>query len=70
MILHGKLVPHWYYRSNEWIDQPYFNPSVFLQPYIGPPEKALSILYGRNTFRVDEEATYLALQIAEGIIQY
>lgn len=53
MILRGELVDHWYYRSEEFIDQPYFLPAHFLQPYRGPANVANPGLYGPETYVVD-----------------
>lgn len=57
MKLRGSLLDHWYYRSKEWIDQPYFAAAIFLQPYVGPTTRAMRTLYGEETFIVDEQAT-------------
>lgn len=55
----GRLIDHWYYRSDQWVDQPYFKPSEFLQPYVGPVELANPGLYGKGTYIVDKELTDL-----------
>ena len=55
MIFRGNPINHWYYRSDQWIDQPYFFGSVFIQPCIGPPEQACPVLYGEGTYETDEE---------------
>lgn len=58
MILRGKNpIDHWYYRSNEWVDQPYLAMGIALQPYVGPSDKAPRILYGEGTFMKDDEMT-------------
>ena len=57
MILNGKLIEHWYYRSDQWIEQPYLKMSEFLQPYIGPVDGAMPFLYGNGTYVIDEDAT-------------
>ena len=54
MILHGASVPFLYYRSDQWIDQPYYAPNIFLQPFIGPANEALPNLYGEGTYAVQE----------------
>ena len=59
MKLRGQLIPHWYYRSKQWVDQPYFIPLIFLQPYVGPAGQANPGQYGEGTFEVDEEITNL-----------
>ncbi len=55
MVLCGEVIPHWYYRSDEWIDQPYFIPQNFVQPYRGPVVSAYPWLYGEKTYVVDNE---------------
>ena len=57
MIHMGRLIDHWYYRSDQWVDQPYFKPSEFLQPHVGPADQAIPGLYGDETFQIDEEMT-------------
>ena len=57
MIHLGKPIPHWYYRSDQWIDQPYYKPSEFLQPYVGPIEFANPGSYGKGTYVPDKEIT-------------
>ncbi len=57
MILRGEQIPHWYYRSDQWIDQPYFAISNGMQPYVGPADKAPKFMYGAGTFVIDEEST-------------
>jgi hypothetical protein len=55
MVLRGKvLINHWYYRSDQWVEQPYFIPFFVLQPYRGPANYASPILYGQDTYIVDE----------------
>ena len=63
MIHLGELVPHWYYRSDEWIDQPYYSPAMFLQPYRGPANLANPGLYGPGKFIIDEKYTILTKKI-------
>jgi hypothetical protein len=57
MILYGTEISHWYYRSKEWIDQPYFIPQQILPPYCGPADIADPNLYGEGTFIVDDMST-------------
>lgn len=59
MILRGELVDHWYYRSDEHIDQPYFLKAYFLQPYRGPTTLAHPTIYGPGTYIIDELLTNL-----------
>lgn len=65
-ILDGVSIPHWYYRSEQWLDQPYLicTTSV-IQPYRGPVNLAYPWLYGPGTFRVDEIETQLAIEKAQ-----
>jgi len=58
MKLRGeKLLDHWYYRSDQWVDQPYFAASILLQPYVGPASRAMKVLYGDGTYVIDKQAT-------------
>ena len=57
MKLRGQPIPHWYYRSDQWVDQPYFKPSEFLQPFVGPTEQANPGLFGDDTYEIDHEMT-------------
>ncbi len=61
MILYRELVPHWYYRSDQWVAQPYFIPQYFLQPYVGPSENAPANMYGKGTYVIDKDATNFAI---------
>ena len=67
MIHLGKPIDHYYYRSNEWIDQPFADPRKFLQPYRGPAEYANPGLYGEGKFIEDREytATFVELFLEE-----
>ena len=58
MVLRGVLIDHWYYRSCEWIEQPYFAAGILLQPYVGSAKLARpKSLYGAGTYITDIEAT-------------
>lgn len=57
MILRGERIPHWYYRSDEWIDQPYFAMSIAMQPYVESTNKAPIWYKKEGNFMVDDEAT-------------
>ena len=57
MIFAGKEVPHWYYRSNEWIDQPFYSLGRYLLPYVGPVEEGDPYLYGEGTYIIERSAT-------------
>jgi hypothetical protein len=62
MIHHGTPLDHWYYRSDQWIDQPYLMEGLFIQPHVGPANMANRTLYRKEgTYREDEEATKDAL---------
>jgi len=61
MKLRGQLIPHWYYRSDQWVEQPYLKISDFLQPFVGPADEAMPFLYGEGSYVVDEEMTALSL---------
>ncbi len=53
----GQPFAHWYYKSNEWIDQPYVILDRFIEPYTGPVDRANPLLYGEGTFIPDIEIT-------------
>ena len=55
MVLLGELINHWYYRSDHWIDQPYFAVNLGLEPYVGPTNKAPKFFYGEGKFIIDQE---------------
>jgi len=59
MVLQGKPIDHFYYRSDQWVDQPYYNPSGLMQPYVGPADQAPPLLYGKGTYLIDEATTNL-----------
>lgn len=59
MILRGIPVDHFYYRSEELIDQPYYLPSEFVPPYRGPAEDADPFMYGEGTYTVVTDVQYL-----------
>lgn len=58
MVVGGKPINHWYYRSDQWIDQPYFSvdPSLPLQSYVGPTNMAPRFSYKEGTYIIDNEA--------------
>ncbi len=62
MIIFGALQDHWYYRSDQWVDQPYSLPAMFTQPYRGDPQFAYPWLYGEGTFQRDDELTELMVE--------
>jgi len=55
MINMDRPIPHWYYRSDQWIDQPYYQPSTYLQPYVGPTDQAEPYLFGEGTYQLDKD---------------
>ena len=55
MILNGKPINHWYYRSDQWIDQPFLALGKF-QPYVGPANRAQRFMYGEGKYVVDQRA--------------
>jgi len=62
MILYGNLIPHWYYRSDQWIYQPFLNISKGIIHYVGDPKNADSNLYGEGTYQLDEYNTSYLLK--------
>lgn len=50
---------HWYYRSDQWIEQPFLLLSIFMQPYVGRFEDCLflSTIYSSDRYRVDLDLT-------------
>lgn len=62
MVIDNKRIPHWYYRSDQWISQPYDISSYHLLPYIGSVEKAPAEMYGVGTYAIDDRATNFAMK--------
>ena len=64
MIVRGNKVPHWYYRSNEWVEQPYALREQFVDPFIGSPldkdDQLAEIMYSIKDYDVAEDITDLA----------
>ncbi len=56
MQINGALVDHWYYRSDNWIDQP-FSHSSGLVAYVGEAEGDVPEELGEGTYLVDKEST-------------
>lgn len=54
MRVRGVLIEHWYYRSDDWIDQPFAAPLQHLQPYRGEAQYAFPGIYGEGTYEVDQ----------------
>jgi len=56
MLVNGRFFGHYYYRSDQWIDQPYrirFG-ILSIEPYVGPPENAPAESFGNGTYKVDD----------------
>ena len=54
MVIDTKPIDHWYYRSDSYVDQPYFLASLLIQPLIGDPSGGYPRHYGEGTFQPDE----------------
>jgi len=57
MIHHDEPVNHHYYRSDQWIDQPYKKSPNYAPPYVGPADKAEPSHYGEGAYIVEKELT-------------
>ncbi len=67
MLNQGLPIDHWYYRSDDWIDQPYQHPGR-LFAFVGPTSGDVPTQLGPETFRIDRESTsdiQLALHMAD-----
>ena len=64
MVVRGNKIPHWYYRSNEWVEQPYSLREQFVDPFIGPvPAKEnqlAEIMYSIQEYEIAKDITDLA----------
>jgi hypothetical protein len=47
------IIPHWYYRSDDWIEQQFLYPWDSIFPYVGPVSLADKRCY--NSFKIYEE---------------
>lgn len=65
MIHQGQRIDHWYYRSNEWISQPYAWPKIFMQPYVGSANELGAVRYGEKSYFYGEDEEI----ITEGLIE-
>jgi hypothetical protein len=54
MVSREKPIEHWYYRSDQWIDQPYFALGI-MKPYIGPANRAPRFMYGEGKFIITDK---------------
>ena len=70
MVLRGDLIDHWYYMSEQWIDQPYFIPHINLQPYVGPAREAPVEFYGIGTYLVEDRTNQLIAGIPNEHIRF
>jgi hypothetical protein len=62
MLVNGKPISHWYYRSEEWIDQPYYMGRFLVQPYVGPANGlGALVLYQEDMFVEDESMMEIAV---------
>ncbi|PIN79524.1 hypothetical protein COV16_03755 [Candidatus Woesearchaeota archaeon CG10_big_fil_rev_8_21_14_0_10_34_8] len=58
MLVDGKPVDHWYYRSDEWIDQPYELSMIGFPAYVGPADnRKIKFIYGEGNFIVETKYT-------------
>lgn len=67
MLALGIPIEHWYYRSEDWIDQPYHHPER-LFAYVGSTSGNFPPQLGPGTFKIDTESTRdikSALQMAD-----
>ena len=56
MLHNGKPIDHWYYRSDQWIDQPFHFPQLGMFAYVGAPTSATKVIYSKENYIVDQEA--------------
>ena len=63
MIVRGNKIQHWYYRSNEWVEQPYALREQFVDPFIGPvparDDQLAEIMYSIQKYEIAKDITYL-----------
>ena len=57
----GEIIDHWYYRSDEWIEQLFKFPEDKIEPYQGPANKADFHAYG--LFKIYAGAKHLPKKI-------
>jgi len=55
MKAQGEPITPWYYRSDQWIDQPFMLFPLFIKPYIGKTLQAPPNLYGEGNYLEDPE---------------
>ena len=60
MVINGEPIDHWYYRADDYVDQPYFIASKWIQPLIGNPVEGFPLHYGEGTYEVDRDSMRLA----------
>lgn len=65
MVLQGKPIDHWYYRSDQWISQPFVAPDIFMQSYVGPTDTLEAIKYGERSYLYGDEEKLLTEMLIE-----
>lgn len=65
MVHQGIPIDHWYYRSNEWISQPYAWPEMFIQPYVGSTTDIGAIKYSERSYLYGDEERLLTEMLIE-----
>jgi hypothetical protein len=68
MILRGDAVPHYYYRSDHWIDQPYLIPFASLDPYVGSSDQADDSVYGQGCYKEYREINHFLPEKLEKLL--
>ncbi len=64
----GKPTPLYYYRSNEWISQPFDIPSLGITSYSGPIDSAPPEMYGPGTFTINYSITQFHRKMTSGAL--
>ena len=63
MIVRGNKIPHWYYRSNEWVEQPYSLKEEFVDSFVGPApakdDQLAEIMYSIQNYEIAKDLTDL-----------
>lgn len=57
--------PHWYYRSDQYINQPEDFSFFGITPFVGHPSKAPEEVYGKNKFQVDQKTINVAEKLSK-----
>lgn len=69
MVLRGHEIKHWYYKSEQWIDQPYSIHAMGLQPYVGPASGAPAEFYGPGTFFVEDNLIQFVASVPNEVVR-